>query len=177
MPECEETTFRGGRGFRLTNGAIELTLLTGGGRVASLRLAGSDMNPSWEPPWLGIEPEDYAPAEHPEYGQAEGRLPASVAGHFLCLDHFGELSPVKSRRVDTFTEAPNRPWHVFEKGCNADGAWLSYGLDLPEAGLRFQRRAEVRGRATGVWFAEEVTNLRRRDVPLAYQQHGSVPGH
>ena len=66
------------------------------GHVAGLRLAGSDLNPLWEPPWPGIEPEDYDPAQFPEYGKAEGRLLASVVGHFLCLDRLGGVKWARS---------------------------------------------------------------------------------
>jgi len=172
MLKCEEATFRGRRAFTLSNDAIEVTLLTGGGHLASMRLTGSDLNPLWEPPWPAIEPEDYDFAKYPEYGRAEGRLLASLAGHFLCLDHFGELSPAEIASGGYFHgEAPNMPWEVFESGCQQDRAWLSYGLQLPEAGLRFQRRVILRGSGSTVWFEEDVINLRRRDVPLVYQQH------
>jgi hypothetical protein len=172
MPSCEEAIFRGRRCFTLSNGAIEVTLLPGGGHVASMRLAGSSLNPLWEPPWPGIEPQDYDFASHPQYGQAEGRLLASLAGHFLCLDHFGELSAAEIAAGGYFHgEAPNLPWEVLEKGYNEYCAWLSYGLNLPEAGLRFQRRVTLKSSGTTVWFEEDVTNLHRRDVPLVYQQH------
>lgn len=172
MLKCDAAFFRGRHAVVLANDALEVTVLPGGGHVASIRLAGSGLNPLWEPPWPSIEPEDYEPSKQSTYGTAEGRLLASVAGHFLCLDHFGELSAAEIAAGGYFHgEAPNLTWNIFEQDCNEDRAWLTSGLELPEAGLVFKRRIILRAAGTAVWFEEEVTNLRRRDVPLAYQQH------
>ena len=54
---CTPTTFRARRAFRMASDAFEVVVLTGGGHLASLRMPGVDVNPLWEPPWPGIEPE------------------------------------------------------------------------------------------------------------------------
>jgi len=170
--KCDAATFCGRHAVVLSNDALEVTVLPGGGHIASIRLAGWDLNPLWKPPWPTVEPEDYGPLKHFTYGTAEGRLLASLAGHFLCLDHFGELSMAEIAAGGYFHgEAPNLTWEISEQGCDEDRAWLTYGLKLPEAGLAFKRRMVLKAAGTTVRFEEDVTNLRRRDVPLAYQQH------
>ena len=44
-------TFRALPAVILRNAHLELTVLTGGGHIASIKAAGSDVNPMWEPPW------------------------------------------------------------------------------------------------------------------------------
>jgi hypothetical protein len=168
----EETTFRGRRAIRLSNGLVELAALTGGGHIAEFRFADSSLNPLWQPNWPSIEPEQYDPARYPEYGTIEGRLLASIAGHILALNHFGELSEAEiAAQGYEHGEAPNLPWQVAEHGADADGAHLTYGLELPEAGMRFSRRIVLRPGTAVAHFVEEVENLRRSDSPLAYVQH------
>src|SRR5437870_3018560 len=170
--KTEETTFRGRRAIRLSNGQVELVALPGGGHIAELRLADSPINPLWQPHWNTIEPDAYDPARHPEYGVAEGKLLASIAGHTLCLNHFGELSVAElAAQGYEHGEAANLPWHVMEHGADGDAAWIVYGLDLPEAGMHFERTITLRRRERVAHVEEEVTNLRRTDSPLAYQQH------
>ncbi len=175
LARSDETTFRGRRAIRLSNGRVELIALTGGGHIAAFRLLDSALNPLWEPPWPSIEPEQYDPARYPEYGTIEGRLLASIAGQTLALNHFGELSEAETAAGGyEHGEAPNLPWQVAEHAAGvagAAGASLTYGLELPEAGVRFRRRIVLRDGAAIAHFDEEVENLRRSDSPLAYVQH------
>jgi len=173
--DAQETTFRGRRAIRLGNDLLDLVMLPGGGHVASLRLHDSPVNPLWEPHWATIEPEQYDAARHPEYGRTEGKLLASIAGHMLCLNHFGELSDAELA-ADGYEhgEAPNLPWTVDDFGADRQSARLCCGVDLPEAGMHFQRTISMRSGEARVRFEEEVTNLRRSDSPLAYQQHVTI---
>ena len=172
MITIEETMFRSRRAVRLHNQELELVILPGGGHIASLRLADLDLNPLWEPPWKGMEPEDYHPLQHADYGPVEGRLLASLAGHNLCLDHFGWLSDAEARAGGDFHgEAPNRTWDVLDITAEAGSGSLLYGLELPEAGLQFRRTLKLLSGEPVVYFEEKISNLRRRDCPLEYQQH------
>jgi hypothetical protein len=168
----QETTFRGRRAIRLSNDRVELTALTGGGHIAEFRLRDSSLNPLWQPPWPSIEPEQYDPVRHREYGTIEGRLLASIAGHILCLNHFGELSQAEiAAQGYEHGEAPNLPWQVADHRVGTMGGHLTYGLELPEAGMRFRRQITLRPGSSTAHFDEEVENLRRTDSPLAYVQH------
>ena len=172
MLGCDTITFHGRRAVRIANDRLELTALLGGGHIARMSLAGTDVNPLWEPPWTTMEPEEYDPVKNADYGPSEGRLLASLAGQSLCLDHFGELSAAEVAAGAYFHgEAPNLTWEVLDRGTQQDSCWLTYGADLPEAGVRFRRKISLQSLKSTVCFDEEVTNLRRRDIPLEYQQH------
>ena len=77
-------------------------------------------------------------------------------------------------------EASNLPWTAFEQEANAAEARLAYGLDLPEAGLRFRRQLRLRPGESTLYFNELITNPTHSDSPLFCQQHvtlgPAVPG-
>lgn len=172
MPSCQDCTFRGRRAIRLRTDALEAVVLPGGGHLASFRLDGVDVNPLWEPPWPAVEPADYDPVRHRAYGAGEGRLLSAIAGHNLCLDHFGDLSAAEAAAGGHFHgEAPNLPWTLHDRGASADGAHITYGLECPEAAVRFSRTLRMRVGEPVLTFEEEVVNLSRRDSPIAWQQH------
>jgi hypothetical protein len=169
---AEATSFHGRRAVRIANGEVELLVLPGGGHVAQFQLLDRPLNPLWEPPWKSIEPESYDPLRCPEYGESEGRLLASIAGHSLCLNHYGEASPGE-QEVGGYVhgEAPNLPWIVAEYEADPRTAQVTYGVDLPEAGMRMTRKITLAQDDTIARFDEEITNVRRADSPLFYQQH------
>ena len=139
--KCEQTIFKGRKAVRLGNDVFEVITLTGGGHIASLRLPDSNINPLWEPPRPSIEPEQYNEEEHVEiYGTGEGRLLSSLAGHSLCLNHFGDLSDAEVAAKGYFHgEASNLPWTIFELSTENGKAFLDYGLELPDAHMDFRR--------------------------------------
>lgn len=171
--KCEQTIFKGRKAVRLGNDVFEVITLTGGGHIASLRLPDSNINPLWEPPWPSIEPEQYNEEEHVEvYGTGEGRLLSSLAGHSLCLNHFGDLSDAEVAAKGYFHgEASNLPWTIFELSTGNGKAFLDYGLELPDAHMDFRRVLEIRPGESTLYFNERTTNTARHDSPLFYQQH------
>ena len=67
-----------------------MTVLEGGGHIASVLDKASGVSPLWIPPWPSIEPSAYGPGIMRRYGSSvEGRLLAGIMGHNLCLDIFG----------------------------------------------------------------------------------------
>ena len=91
--ECTDITFRDRRATCLQTDSFEVVTTTASGHLASLRIPDVEVNPLWEPPWPGMEPGEFDPEKHLEiYGPGEGRLLASLAGHNLCLNHFGDLT-------------------------------------------------------------------------------------
>ena len=118
MPlKCSPTTFRDRKAICLESDTLQVITLTGCGHLASVRIPDVDVNPMWEPPWAGIEPEDWDLDKHvPIYGPGEGRLLASLAGHSLCLNHFGDLTEAEIEANGYFHgEASNLPWTVFDQ--------------------------------------------------------------
>ena len=171
--ECSATTFRGRRAIRLQSDSLQVVTTTGCGHLASLRIPDVDVNPLWEPPWPGIEPEDYDPDKHLDvYGPGEGRLLASLAGHSLCLNHFGDLTEAEEEAQSYYHgEASNLPWTVFEQQADATAARLEYGLELPDAQLRFRRTLRIRPGESTLYISERTTSLKRADAPFCCQQH------
>ena len=171
--KCDATSFRDRRAICLKSESFQVITLTGCGHLASLRLSDVDVNPLWEPPWPGIEPGTYDPHKHLEiYGPGEGRLLASLVGHSLCLNHFGDLTEAEDEANGYFHgEASNLPWTVFEQRVDEDRASLNYGLDLPDAQMRFLRTLEIRSGESTLYFKESTTNQKRSDTPFCCQQH------
>ena len=88
MVELER--FNGRRAAVLENAALRVTVLEGGGHIASILDKASGVSPLWIPPWPSIEPSAYDPDVHGSYGSGvEARLLAGIMGHNLCLDIFG----------------------------------------------------------------------------------------
>jgi len=171
--ECSDTTFRDRRAICLQSDSFQAVTMTGCGHLASLRIPDVDVNPLWEPPWPLIEPGDFDPDKHLDvYGPGEGRLLASLAGHNLCLNHFGDLTETEETAHGYYHgEAPNLPWTVFEQKADADEAKLDYGLDLPDAQMRFRRILRIRPGESTLYLSERTTNLKRTDAPFCCQQH------
>jgi len=171
--ECSAITFRDRQAIRLQSDSFQVVTTTGCGHLASLRIPDVDVNPLWEPPWPGIEPGDYDPDKHLDiYGPGEGRLLASLVGHNLCLNHFGDLTEQEEEAKGYYHgEASNLPWTVFEQGADAAEARLDYGLDLPDAQLQFRRVLRIRPGESTLYIKESTTNLKRSDTPFCCQQH------
>jgi hypothetical protein len=157
-----DNTYRGRRAAMLENDALRVTVLREGGHIAEIFDKESGVNPLWTPPWPSIEPSSYDAARHPEYGDGiDARLLAGIMGHNLCLDVFG---------------APSEEEFAAGVGVHGESSVAPYEFDgqvfrarFPLAGLAFERRIELRGRA--VRIAEAVTNLSATDRPIAWTQH------
>src|SRR4029077_5620838 len=84
------TTYRGRWAAVLENDVLRVTVLEGGGHIAEILDKASGISPLWIPQWPSIEPWEYDPRHHPEYGGgADASLLAGLIGHNLCLDVFG----------------------------------------------------------------------------------------
>jgi hypothetical protein len=153
-----DTTYRGRRAATLENDALRLTVLREGGHIAEIFDKETGVNPLWTPPWDSIEPSAY----DGQYGAGvEARLLGGIMGHNLCLDLFGGPSDEEfAAGIGVHGEASVEPYEI-------DGDVMR--TRLPLAGLAFERRIELRGRA--VRIAETVTNLSATDRPIAWTQH------
>lgn len=158
--------YRGRRAAVLENEALRLTVLEEGGHIAEIFDKRAGVNPLWTPPWPSIEPSLNDPAAHPEYGGGpDAQLLAGIMGHNLCLDTFGAPSPEElAAGIPVHGEASVVPYGIRKiDGC------LVTAARLPRAGLLFERRIELRGRA--VRIKESVENLSDTDRPIAWTQH------
>ena len=170
--ECSDITFRDRRAIRLSD-SFEVVTTAASGHLASLRIPDVDVNPLWEPPWQGMEPGEFDPDKHLDiYVPGEGRMLASLVGHNLCLNHFGDLSEAEEEALGYHHgETSNLPWTVFEQAADSSEARLDHGLDLPQAQMRFRRVLRIRPGESTLYIKENTTNVTRADSPFCCQQH------
>lgn len=179
---CERTKWKGRPAVRLANGAIALTTLTGGGAIADLRLsagsAGSQedagQNVLWEAPWPSLDPNRYrARAHNRTYGpKFVGKFLASFTGHALCLDYFGAPSGTEVKQgLCLHGEASVNRWKVVRQSQSKTAASVLMEVNLPNAGLKFQRELSMRRDETVVYVTETVFNRRATDHFFHWTEH------
>jgi hypothetical protein len=158
--------YRGRRAATIENDVLRVTVLEGGGHIAEILDKATGISPLWIPHWDTIEPADYDPTRHPQYGGgADGSLLAGLMGHNLCLDIFGGPSAEEA--------AAGLPAHgetsatAFTIDSAPDG--LSMHTVLPSAQLRVAREITLSGRQ--VRIRESVENLTAIDRPVGWTEH------
>lgn len=158
--------WRGRDAVSVENGVVRVTVLRQGGHVAEILHKATGVNPLWVPPWPTIEPSDYDPAKHPEYGSdAESKLLAGIHGHNVCIDLFGYPAPDEAHAgITVHGEASVAPYEVEEAP-----AGLSMRCAMPLHGLAFSRTLQLDG--DWIRFEETVENLTPLARPIAYTQH------
>ena len=161
------TTYRNRRAARLENDALRVTVLYEGGHIAEIADKASGINPLWTPAWPSIEPSQYDPARHPEYGGgADASLLAGIMGHNLCLDMFGGPSDEEAAAgLPVHGEVSTSRFAIEPDGPGT----LTMRTDLPEAQLSFERRLALVDRAVRV--RERVTNRSATDRAIGWTQH------
>jgi hypothetical protein len=161
-----ESAYRGRRAAVIENDHLRVTVLQEGGHIAEIFDKQTGVNPLWTPPWPSIEPSDYFPEEHVEYGAgAEGKLLAGIMGHNICLDIFGGPSTAEAAAgVTVHGEAAVAPYQIEESG---DG--MRMRARLSGTPVRFERRVKLIGRALAIH--ETVTNTAAFDHPVGWTQH------
>jgi hypothetical protein len=160
------STYRGRRAVFIENGQLRVTILVEGGHIAEVLDKRSGINPLWTPHWDSIEPSTFDASRHASYGgPTDGALLAGIMGHNLCLDIFGGPSPEEAAAgLTAHGEAS-----IVQYAIEANGSVVIARADLPLAGIRLQRRLELR-RSTVV-ITETVTNLTACDRPVGWTQH------
>ncbi len=159
-------TYRGRRAAAIENDRLRVTVLEGGGHIAEILDKASGVSPLWIPHWDTIEPADYDPARHLQYGGgADASLLAGIMGHNLCLDIFGGPSDEES--------AAGLPVHgevgIARFTIDARGDRLEMHALLPNAQLRVSRNIALA--ADEVRVRECVENLASTDRPIAWTEH------
>ncbi len=146
-----------------------VTVLVGGGHIAEITLKGTDVNPLWAPPWPSVEPRDYDPRIHTEYGTGpEGRLLAGIMGHNLCLDIFGPPSEEEAAAgLTVHGEASVVDWEI----APVTTMELRAVAELPLAGMRVERRLLLAPGVTTLVIVETIENLAAEDRAVGWTQH------
>lgn len=175
---CQKDSWRGREAYRLSNGLVQLTTLTGGGHIAEFRFTGaggeSTLNPLWNPPWPTMEPYLYRERLHARrYGPVlEGKLLSGLLGHNLCLDYFGPPSPEEAAQgLSQHGEAPSMRWRKVNQKVGSARVSATLNVRLPAAGLVFQREIALQKDQPVAYFTETVENERRADHFFHWTQH------
>ncbi len=148
--EADVVEWKNRRGYRLSNGEVELTVLAGGGHIADFRLCGSPFNFLWEAPWQTIEPQMFSPHQHAAlYGDAPvGNFLSGFTGHALALGYFGMPSAAEAAQgLALHGEASSSEWGIAPGDCNdGNDFYVSLALEvaLPVSKLHFRREIALR---------------------------------
>ena len=169
--------WNGRNAVKLGNDLVEMTMLTGGGHIASFSFTPASghaiENAIWEAPWPTADP---LTPEHDELSERYGGRPtgpflAAYTGHALCLDCFGPPSQLETNLgITLHGEVGIANW-VVESGGSLEG--LVASAELPIAGLQVQRKTRIAAGETVVRFAEQIRNLRATPREIQWQQHAT----
>jgi hypothetical protein len=173
------TEWKGMSALHLGNDRVQMTILTGGGHIASFAFTPASgyatENVIWESPWNTADP---LTPEHDELSKQYGGRPignflASYSGHSLCLDCFGPPSDLEaSLGVTLHGEAGIANWT-----CESDDpfdASLSVRAELPITGLQALRKIQITPGESVVRVQEQVRNLRDTAREIQWQQHATL---
>lgn len=175
---AKRVEWRGRPAIRLSNGVVEMIVLQGGGHIAEFCFQGAAGKPRvnvlWECPWECAEPGTAAARRlAATYGpKGVGEFLASYTGHALCLDYFGMPSAEEARQgLPLHGEAASRKWRVTTGAPRSGASHADWRVDLPLAGLAFERGIELHQGESVVVFRETVTNQRDADHYFHWVQH------
>ena len=176
MTTIQPTLFRDRIAVRMENDVAALTVLTGGGHIASFVLKAKPVNPFWEPVWPGIEPNLREIGSQDDYGsEREGVMLSSIAGHNLCCDVFGEHSAgEKSVGLDFHSEAGMVHWSVVS--ADPKEGVLVMEADLPHTAISISREFHLAEKSTHVVVKQTVLNNVGFERAMGVAQHVTL-GH
>jgi hypothetical protein len=158
--------FKGRNAVSIENDIVRVTVLKEGGHIAEVFDKRAGVSPLWIPHWTSIEPSNFGPAQHDQFGTGpDAKLLVGIMGHNLCLDLFGGPSEEESTAgLTVHGEASVDPYDIIELPDE-----LRLELTLPLAQLKFSRSIQLHGHQ--VRIHEIVENLSATDRPLAWTQH------
>src|SRR5215831_10058934 len=167
-----KTSWKGRPGYRLTNGEVQITALTGGGSIAELRSkCGPEQwspNLLWEAPWTTMDPGGFQPRHERQYGTPfVGKFLAPFTGHVVCLDYFGAPSQEeKACGLTLHGEACVARWKV-----TPSPGGVTMQARLPFAGLDLRREVRLLKGESAIYVSETVINRKPVDHLLHWVQH------
>jgi hypothetical protein len=178
MSRAQPSTWRGRSAVTLSNDKIEITILSGGGHIVSLRLlteaAVAMPNPLWQPAWATTDPALRKLASEAGVappGDAEGELLSGIGGLNMCCDVFGAHSKGEAASGLAFHgEAGLSTWEVSR--WDAESSALTLTATLRRTALRISRTYKLDGAVVRV--TEEVTNLTGFERVFGRAQHATV---
>jgi len=102
---CGASRWKSRPAIALSNGLLELVVLSGGGHIASSRFAGRGPNLLFEAPWTTIDPQTYREEKDAaKYGQgAIGKFLSGATGHSIALGYYGPPSKAAAKAGSSST--------------------------------------------------------------------------
>lgn len=166
--------YHGRKAWTLRNNKIQVTVLPGGGHLASITLRsgrGAGINPLWLPPWRSVEPGAWTRNPAAFGGKPAAQLLSSIMGQNLCVDFFGAPSkPEADAGMPVHGEAASLNWTA--KQVSSDR--ITYTTTLPAAQMRVTRTVALKPDSSAVWITETVENLSALDRPFGWNQHPTL---
>src|SRR5687767_2263285 len=160
----QTTVFEDRPALVLSNDKVELTVITEGGAMAQIVLAGDKekINPLWNPYWIAR--------------QAGLKPPANLyRGHFVCIDGFGPVSPEeRAAGLPMHGEAYMLPWQLQSQQKTRGTQSASFTVSLPIAQETFTRTYHVVDGENIVWVDSSVTSLLGFDRPVFWGEHATI---
>lgn len=179
-PAIREETFQGRHAWVLSNELIRVSILSGGGHIAEVRLLSPDpkksVNPMRVPHYPTIDPHIFNPAKHDAiYGNDSSRwLMSGYMGHLLCFPSYGPPSPDEARAgLGGHGEAAIVEWKQMRVEERADRVTLWYGANLTRTQFRVERAVTLPRGQRFVRVREWVENLEPYDRPINWMQHAT----
>ena len=157
--------FFGRDALQLENDTLRVTLLIKGCHIAEIFHKQAAINPLWVPPWSQNDASPEA-IERIDYGP-DGHFLASVMGHNICLDMFGEPSEMeRSAGFELHGEAS-----VVAYDCSIAEGKIQASAHLKQSSLKLSRSIQLGLDGRSVKICETVENLLSIDRPIAWTQH------
>ncbi|MFN0169589.1 MAG: hypothetical protein ACKV22_24470 [Bryobacteraceae bacterium] len=179
-PAIQEGRFQGRPAWVLSNGLIQVSVLSGGGHIGEFRLLSDDpkksINPMRVPHYPTIDPHEYNPARHDAlYGDNSGRwLMSGYIGHLLCFPSYGPASDDETRAgLGGHGEAPIVEWKEMKIESSPEDITLWYGADLTKTNFRVERAITLAKGSRSIRVREWVENMAAYDRPINWMQHAT----
>jgi hypothetical protein len=159
------TTWEEFPGFVLSNGTIDVTVLSTGGTIPSITLSADKekLNPLWDPIRFARETATVA------------RRSGAGVGHFLCVDGFGGVSKEEQAAgLQGHGEAHRQAFRT-KTTRNENGVrTLTLEADLPLLQERLVRTYEVREGENIVYVRSALQSLVAFDRPMVWGEHATI---
>jgi hypothetical protein len=154
-------TYEGQDATVLSNGKLELTVLTQGSIIASILITdgGEKLNPLWNPLRLARE---------------AGRDAAfnGTLGHFVCVDGFGQ--PSAEERAAGLPQHGEAHMTRFNVAKDAAGNSVSLNATLPIVQENFLRTFRMAPGENVIYVDSQLENLLGFDRPVNWAEHATV---
>jgi hypothetical protein len=160
-----KTTWEEFPGYTLSNGMVDVTVLTTGGTIASIVLSGDKdkLNPLWDPIRFARET-----------GKPYRRSGAGV-GQFLCVDGFGGVSrDEQAAGLQGHGEAHRLTFETKLARSENGNQIITLEAELPLLQERLTRTYEVRQGENVVWVRSKLQSLLAFDRPLVWAEHATI---